>query len=107
MSSPDDPESPWRDDDDGSGAGEAPSDASSSPGELAYHGTIAHFARGSGSGVVRTASGREIPFELEHVVVADSLVPAPGRVAIEVGQAIGYDVGWTSRGLRVTKLFPV
>jgi hypothetical protein len=106
LTSPDDPEPPWREDDDGSG-GEAASDAPSSPGELAYHGTIAHFARGTGSGVVRTASGREIPFELEHVVVAESLVPAPGRIAIEVGQAIGYDVGWTSRGLRVTKLFPV
>ena len=83
----------------------APAQAAT-PGELAYRGTIAQFARGARSGVVRAASGREIPFDLEHVVVAESMIPAPGRVALEVGQTVGYDVGWTSRGLRITRLFP-
>jgi hypothetical protein len=75
-------------------------------GALAYLGTIAQFSHGSRTGVVRTASGRDVPFDLEHVVVAESMIPAPGRIALEVGQPVGYDVGWTSRGLRVTRLFP-
>jgi hypothetical protein len=73
---------------------------------LAYQGTILQFAAGSRLGIVRTASGREIPFDLEHVTVLGGLLGKPGHVALVNGQAVGYDVGWTSRGLRVTKLFP-
>ncbi len=76
------------------------------PGPLAYVGTVVRWNPESGSGAVRTGSGRELEFEVEHAVVLGSLVAGPRAWAISVGQHVGYDVGWTSRGLRVTKLFP-
>jgi hypothetical protein len=72
--------------------------------ELFYRGTLLHFARGTGRGVVRSArTGREVPFELVHVVV----LGAEPDEDLREGMEVGYDVGWTSRGLRVTKLFPI
>lgn len=72
-----------------------------------YRGTLIQLARGGGRGVVRSLqTGREIPFEREHTIV---LAPRDGSGWFELreGMIVGYDVGWTSRGLRVTKLFPV
>ena len=75
-------------------------------GELFYRGTLLRFARGTGRGVVRSAStGREVPFELLHVVVLGS--PIGEQLELHEGMDVGYDVGWTSRGLRVTKIFPI
>jgi hypothetical protein len=80
--------------------------ASSAPGELFYRGTLIRWSRGSRQGVVRSdASGREISFDLQHVVVLDGS-GNPGGIELREGLAVGFDVGWTSRGLRVTKLFP-
>lgn len=81
------------------GAGGAPEQA-----EPFYRGTLILLSRGGGRGVVRSLrTGREIPFEREHVVV---LAPRDtGWFELREGMAVGYDVGWTSRGLRVTKLF--
>jgi hypothetical protein len=76
------------------------------PGELFYRGTLIRLLRGSGAGVVRSASsGREIPFEMQHVALPGG--PADPRLELREGMQVGYDVGWTSRGLRVTKLFPL
>ena len=86
-------------------ADDAPAEAAAG-GDLFYRGTLIRFWHGAGAGVVRTGSGREIPFEIEHVTVLGSLVTGPGRYALEQGMRVGFDVGWTSRGLRVTKLFP-
>jgi hypothetical protein len=89
---------------------ETPAEARTEPvdaADLAYRGNVIRYAAGSASGVVRAASGREIPFDLEHVWVLGDLLTGPRRYAIAVGQEVGFDVGWTSRGLRVTKLFPV
>lgn len=85
------------------------SDASGAdpPLEPFYRGTLIRLARGGGRGMVRSdQTGREIPFEREHMVV---LAPRDGTGWFELreGMAVGYDVGWTSRGLRVTKIFPV
>jgi hypothetical protein len=75
-------------------------------GELFYRGTLLRFARGTGRGVVRSASsGREVPFELLHVVFLGS--PIGEQLELHEGMDVGYDVGWTSRGLRVTKIFPI
>jgi hypothetical protein len=76
--------------------------------DLFYRGILLHFARGTGMGVVRsTRTGREVPFELVHVrVLGPEGAPAYGDELHE-GMEVGYDVGWTSRGLRVTKLFAV
>lgn len=74
-------------------------------GELFYRGTLIRLSRGGWAGVVRSAhDGREIPFEREHVVV---LGGAGGPLELREGMTVGYDVGRTSRGLRVTKLFAV
>ena len=69
-------------------------------GDLFYHGIIAKLFRGSDMGVVRTASGREIPFSFQHVILLGDLKIEELRVGMEVG----YDVSWTSNGLRVSKL---
>lgn len=72
--------------------------------ELFYRGVLLRFARGTGIGTVRSsATGREVPFELAHVLVLGE----EGADALREGAEVGYDVGWTSRGLRVTKLFPI
>jgi len=76
------------------------------PTEPFYRGTLIRLSRG-GLGVVRSLqTGREIPFEREHTIMP---VPRDGSDWFELreGMIVGYDVGWTSRGLRVTKLFPV
>ena len=46
----------------------------------------------SGTGTIRTASGRELDFDVEHSIVLGSLVAGPRVFAISTGQAIGYDV---------------
>jgi hypothetical protein len=76
--------------------------------ELFYRGILLHFARGTGLGVVRSSrTGREVPFELVHVLVLGPGGERTGTQELREGMEVGYDVGWTSRGLRVTKLFPV
>jgi hypothetical protein len=52
-------------------------------------------------GIVQTESGREVPFSFQLVVlVGDIKNPAE----LKEGQQIGYDLSWTSGGLRVTKI---
>ncbi len=52
-------------------------------------------------GVVRTESGREIPFSYQFVLLfGNAKTPAD----LKEGQEVGYDLGWTSSGLRVTKI---
>jgi hypothetical protein len=66
-----------------------------------YPGTIKKLYAGSGMGIVRSATGREIAFSSLHVVLT-------GRIRkfaeLREGMAVGFDVGWTSNGLRVTVL---
>jgi len=66
-----------------------------------YPGTIKKIFTGSGMGIVRSASGREIPFSSIHVILT-------GRIRqfddLREGMTVGFDVGWTSSGLRVTVL---
>jgi hypothetical protein len=73
-------------------------------GELFYRGMLVSFSPGSRTGVVRASDGRELPLDLVHAV----LLPA-GSAAVErqlrSGMAVGYDVAWTSRGRRVSKIF--
>lgn len=86
-------------------AEDAASDAP--PSEPFYRGILIRLARGGGRGVVRSVrTGREVPFEREHAVVLGEPGPS-GAIELREGMAVGYDVGWTSRGLRVTKIFPV
>ena len=52
-------------------------------------------------GVVRSATGREISFAAAHVVLTGSIRRFED---LREGMPVGFDVGWTSRGLRVTVL---
>ncbi|MBM4267171.1 MAG: hypothetical protein FJ144_11285 [Deltaproteobacteria bacterium] len=72
-----------------------------------YLGSISRFSPGRGVGAVRSDSGREILFDLRFVRVAG--IGAGERAArlLHEGVRIGFDVGWTSRGLRVTWIRPL
>lgn len=76
-------------------------DASEDSAERFYLGTIRRVFPGAGLGVVRSDSGREIPFAAAHVLIR-------GEVArfdeLREGMRVGFDVGWTAHGLRVTLL---
>lgn len=75
--------------------------AGSVPEESAfYRGRIARVYYGSESGtLVSDTSGREYRFKWPFV---DILGPVPRIDGLREGMAVGFDVGWTSRGLRVT-----
>jgi len=75
-----------------------PSDA---PPDRFYSGTIKKLYPGSGMGVVRSATGREISFAAAHVTLTGSIRRFED---LREGMVIGFDVGWTSKGLRVTVL---
>jgi hypothetical protein len=66
-----------------------------------YRGTIAKLHRNPERGVLRTASGREVPFTFAHV----TMVGDRRRFAhLHEGLVVGYDVSWTSKGLRVSRI---
>jgi hypothetical protein len=87
-------------------AGDGPAAGPTGEGPLSYVGTVVRWNPDSGTGSIRTSAGKELEFDVEHAIVLGALVAGPRAFAITNGQPIGYDVGWTSRGLRVTKLFP-
>ena len=76
-------------------------DAPEPSGERFYVGTIRKLFPSAGLGMVRSDSGREIPFAALHVLIG-------GRChrfeELREGMRVGFDVGWTSHGLRVTVL---
>lgn len=65
-----------------------------------YRGTILKVQYGRGTGIVRTGSGREVRFTVPFV----ELLGGTRVQDLREGMEVGFDVGWTSRGLRVTKL---
>ncbi|MBV8056284.1 MAG: hypothetical protein JO071_13700 [Deltaproteobacteria bacterium] len=73
-----------------------------------YPGFIVSLDRMRGRGVIRSHSGREIRFEFPFVSVAGAALGgrAPGIDLLHQGDRVGFDVGWTSKGLRVTTIKP-
>jgi hypothetical protein len=69
-----------------------------------YPGMIMRLDRARGRGMVRSHSGKEIPFEFPFVRVLGAEVGGrmPGIELLSEGASVGFDVGWTSSGLRVT-----
>lgn len=67
-----------------------------------YRGTICKLHMSPERGRVRSATSREIPFVFQHVVVRGG-----GRRFEDLrdGLQVGYDVSWTSRGLRVSTIW--
>ena len=69
--------------------------------DLFHQGVISKLFPSNNMGLVRSESGREIPFSFEFVVL---LGEAKNPADLKEGQEVGYDLGWTSKGLRVTKI---
>jgi hypothetical protein len=76
------------------------SEADTEPTERFYRGTIVKLDYGRRSGLVRTGNGREVRFAVPFVEILD------GRAFEDLseGAVVGFDLGWTSRGLRVTQI---
>jgi hypothetical protein len=73
----------------------------SARGDFFHQGVITKLFPSNNTGVVRTESGRELTFSYELVILCGA---AKSPLDLKVGQSVGYDVGWTSSGLRITKL---
>jgi hypothetical protein len=73
----------------------------SSRGDAYHQGTITKLFPSNNTGVVRTESGRELVFSYDLVILFGA-VQSP--LDLMVGEPVGYDLGWTSSGLRVTKI---
>lgn len=73
-----------------------------------YQGMILKLDRARGRGVVRSHSGKDIPFQFPYVSIAGAPIGGemPGIDLIREGDVVGFDVGWTSKGLRVTTIRP-
>ncbi len=69
--------------------------------DLFHHGVITKLFPSNNTGIVRIESGREVFFSYEFVVLTGE-VKSP--LHLKVGQPVGYDLGWTPSGLRVTKI---
>lgn len=73
----------------------------STRGDYYHQGVITKLFPSNNTGVVRTESGRELTFDYELVIVTGA-VHSP--LDLKVGESVGYDLGWTSARLRVTKI---
>jgi hypothetical protein len=69
--------------------------------DLYHHGVITKLFPSNNTGIVRTESGRELPFSYEFVILCGE---AKTVQDLREGERVGYDLGWTSSGLRVTKI---
>ncbi|MFQ5850723.1 MAG: hypothetical protein ACE5JU_09055 [Candidatus Binatia bacterium] len=69
--------------------------------DLFYHGVITKLFPRNNMGLVRTESGREIAFSYNLAVLLGEVKSPDG---LREGQKVGFDIGWTSNGLRVTKI---
>jgi hypothetical protein len=74
-----------------------------------YQGRVVRLDRNRGRGTVCSQNGREIRFQFPYVEVVGAPLGGnfPGIDMLREGDQVGYDVGWTSSGLRVTKLKPL
>ena len=73
-----------------------------------YPGMIFKLDRARGRGVLRSHSGKDIPFEFPFVTVVGAGIGGkhPGLELLHEGDVVGFDVGWTSKGLRVSSIRP-
>jgi hypothetical protein len=69
-------------------------------GDLYYRGVITRVYYGSESGTLRSeGTGREYRFRYPFVEIRGAIPRIDG---LREGMAVGFDLGWTSRGRRVT-----
>lgn len=72
------------------------------PGDLFYHGIIRKIFWRSETGIVCSDSGKEVSFSFAFVTLVG--VPRQDMRFLREGMRIGFDVGWTGKGLRVTTI---
>ncbi len=68
-------------------------------GDKYYRGVIHKLSRSAQRGTIRSASGRNITFLFPHVTMVG---PHRRFEDLREGLEVGYDVSWTSKGLRVS-----
>lgn len=66
-----------------------------------HHGVITKLFPSNNTGVVRTESGREVVFSYDLVILVGEI---KNPHDLREGEIVGYDLGWTSSGLRITKI---
>ncbi|HVO27501.1 MAG TPA: hypothetical protein VMW56_28140 [Candidatus Margulisiibacteriota bacterium] len=64
-----------------------------------YRGTVHKLSRSAQRGTIRSANGRNIAFMFMHVTMVG---PHRRFEDLREGQEVGYDVSWTSKGLRIS-----
>ena len=69
-------------------------------GDLFYHGIVSKIFWSSESGVIHSESGKEFPFAFPFVKLIG--VPRPDIRFLREGMRVGFDVGRTPKGLRVS-----
>ncbi len=89
-------------------ADESAFDSEHFPGNF-YQGIIVRLERARGRGVIRSLSGRDIPFEFPFVSVVGAEIGGrmPGSDRLREGERVGFDVAWTSKGLVVSTIKPL
>ena len=67
-----------------------------------YQGVIHRISSAKETGIVLSDSGKEIPFVFPFL----QLIGAPRRDIrfLTEGMRVGFDVGWTSQGLRISAI---
>jgi hypothetical protein len=71
-------------------------------GDYYHHGVIVKLFPSNNMGIVRTESGREVRFSYDLVILSGE---AKTPLDLRQGERVGYDIGWTSAGLRI-KTYP-
>jgi cold shock CspA family protein len=66
-----------------------------------YRGRIAKFNPKTGYGFVETGEGSHIFFYADQIRLEG---PQSRKSDIRPGKVVGFDVGWTDRGIRVSKM---
>jgi hypothetical protein len=69
--------------------------------DLFHHGIISKLFPSNNMGVIRTESGREVQFAYDLVILVGDVQKTAD---LREGMEVGYDLGWTSKGLRITKI---
>jgi hypothetical protein len=73
--------------------------------ELFYRGTIVRYSKATRRGLLRSMTGREIQFDLQFVTLGATFRGNHPEIEVREGIDVGFDVGWTSRGLRASRIF--
>src|SRR5581483_323032 len=67
-----------------------------------YHGVISKIFWSNETGVIHSDSGKEIPFIFALVTLLGA--PRQDINFLRPGMRVGFDVGWTSKGLRASTI---